>query len=66
MTYWMYGWHSCVAALDNPDRKIEKILIDKRQDPKKLQLNRKIPLEAVDAKIIEQKVGKDAVCYVCA
>jgi 23S rRNA (guanosine2251-2'-O)-methyltransferase len=61
MTYWMYGWHSCVAALNNPDRKIEKILIDKRQDPKKLQLKRKIPLEAVDAKIIEQKVGKDAV-----
>lgn len=61
MTYWMYGWHACTAALNNPNRKIEKILIDKRQDPKKLQLNRKIPLEAVDIKIIEQKVGKDAV-----
>ncbi len=61
MTYWMYGWHACLAALSNPDRKIEKILIDKRQDPKKLQLTRKIILEAVDAKIIETKVGKDAV-----
>lgn len=61
MTYWMFGWHACNAALANPLRKIEKILLDKRQDPKKLVLNRKIPLEAVDAKIIEQKVGKEAV-----
>jgi 23S rRNA (guanosine2251-2'-O)-methyltransferase len=61
MTYWMYGWHACNAALSNPARKIEKILLDKRQDPKKVQLNRKIPFEAVDVKIIEQKVGKEAV-----
>ena len=61
MTYWMYGWHACNAALDNPARKIEKILLDKRQDPKKVQLTRKIPFEAVDIKIIEQKVGKEAV-----
>lgn len=61
MTYWMYGWHACNAALCNPARKIEKILLDKRQDPKKVQLNRKIPFEAVDVKIIEQKVGKEAV-----
>lgn len=61
MTYWMHGWHACHAALNNPLRKIEKILLDKRQDPKKLQLNRKIPLEVVDVKIIEQKVGKEAV-----
>ncbi len=61
MTYWMYGWHACNAALNNPLRKIEKILVDKRQDPKKLVLTRKIPVEAVDPKIIEQKVGKEAV-----
>ena len=61
MTYWMYGWHSCLAALNNANRQIEKILIDKRQDPKKLQLNRKITLESVDIKVIEQKVGKEAV-----
>lgn len=61
MTYWMYGWHSCTAAINNPNRKIEKILIDKRQDPKKLELNRKINIESVDVKIIEQKVSKDAV-----
>ncbi|MCE2716456.1 MAG: 23S rRNA (guanosine(2251)-2'-O)-methyltransferase RlmB [Pseudomonadota bacterium] len=61
MTYWMYGWHACQAALNNPIRKIEKILLDKRQDPAKLQLNRKIPLEKVDTKIIEQKVGKESV-----
>jgi 23S rRNA (guanosine2251-2'-O)-methyltransferase len=61
MTYWMYGWHACNAALSNHSRKIEKILLDRRQDPKKLQLNRKIPFEVVDVKIIEQKVGKEAV-----
>lgn len=61
MTYWMYGWHACNAALCNPARKIEKILLDKRQDPKKVQLSRKIPLEVVDVKIIEQKVGREAV-----
>ena len=60
-TYWMYGWHACNAALSNPNRKIEKILLDKRQDPKKVQLTRKIPFEVVDVKIIEQKVGKEAV-----
>jgi 23S rRNA (guanosine2251-2'-O)-methyltransferase len=60
-TYWMYGWHACNAALSNPNRKIEKILLDKRQDPKKVQLIRKIPFEVVDVKIIEQKVGKEAV-----
>ena len=60
-TYWMYGWHACNAALSNPARKIEKILLDKRQDPKKLQLTRKIPFEVVDVKVIEQKVGKEAV-----
>ena len=57
----MYGWHACNAALSNQSRKIEKILLDRRQDPKKLQLNRKIPFEVVDVKIIEQKVGKEAV-----
>jgi 23S rRNA (guanosine2251-2'-O)-methyltransferase len=57
----MYGWHACNAALSNHSRKIEKILLDRRQDPKKLQLNRKIPFEVVDVKIIEQKVGKEAV-----
>lgn len=61
MTYWMYGWHACQAALNNPLRKVEKILLDKRQDQTKLHLNRKIPLEKVDAKIIEQKVGREAV-----
>ena len=61
MTYWMYGWHACLAAINNSNRKIEKILIDKRQDPKKLQLTRKIALESVEPKIIETKVGKDAV-----
>ncbi len=60
-TYWMYGWHACNAALSNPARKIEKILLDKRQDPKKLQLTRKVPFEVVDVKVIEQKVGKEAV-----
>lgn len=60
-TYWMYGWHACNAAFSNPVRKIEKILLDKRQDPKKVQLTRKIPFEVVDVKTIEQKVGKEAV-----
>lgn len=61
MTYWMYGWHACNAALSNQSRKIEKILLDRRQDSKKLQLTKKIPFEVVDVKIIEQKVGKEAV-----
>ena len=61
MTYWMHGWHACNAALSNESRKIEKILLDRRQDPKKLQLTKKIPFEVVDVKIIEQKVGKEAV-----
>jgi len=61
MTYWIYGWHACQAAINNPVRKIEKILLDKRQDPKKLQLTQKIPLEIVDAKVIEQKAGKESV-----
>jgi len=61
MTYWMYGWHACLAAINNKERKIEKILLDKRQDSKQLPLTRNIALEAVDAKVIAQKTGKDAV-----
>lgn len=61
MTYWMHGWHACQAALNNPMRRVEKILLDKRQDHTKLQLSQKIPLEKVETRIIEQKVGNEAV-----
>jgi 23S rRNA (guanosine2251-2'-O)-methyltransferase len=61
VTYWIFGWHACQAAFNNQNRKIEKILLDKKQDPKKLNLSRKVVTELVDCKIIEQKAGKDAV-----
>lgn len=61
MTYWIFGWHACNAAFNNQNRKIEKILLDKKQDPKKLNLSRKVSTELVDTKVIDQKVGKDSV-----
>lgn len=61
MTYWIFGWHACQSAFNNKNRRIEKILLDKKQDPKKLNLSRKVNTEIVDSKVIEQKVGKDSV-----
>lgn len=61
MTYWIFGWHACNAAFSNQNRKVEKILLDKKQDPKKINLSRKVSTELVDSKVIEQKVGKDSV-----
>lgn len=61
MTYWIYGWHACKAAFANPNRKIEKILLDKKQDKNLLNLPNKIIIESVDNKIIDQKIGKEAV-----
>lgn len=61
MTYWIFGWHACKAAFSNPKRKIEKVLLEKKQDISKLNLNKKINIDFVDNKILEQKVGKDSV-----
>lgn len=61
MTYWIFGWHACQSAFNNKNRRIEKILLDRKQDPKKLNLSRKVNTEIVDSKVIEQKVSKDSV-----
>ena len=56
-TYWLYGHHSCLAALENPRRKIHKLLSTKNAAHK---YNLK-DAEIVDDKAISRLLTRDAV-----
>lgn len=56
--YWLYGKHSCLAALDNPRRKINKILATKNT-VYKCQLGSRA--EVVDDRAISKLLTRDAV-----
>lgn len=58
--YWLYGKHSCLAALENPRRKIHKVLVTKNVSHK---LGDKLPANAeiVDDRHISKNLTKDSV-----
>lgn len=61
--YWLYGRHSCKAALANPRRKISKILVTRNaSDKMRDELDTLVDIiEVVDDRKISQKLTPDAV-----
>ena len=60
-TYWLYGRHSCLAAIENPRRKIHKILLTKNFANKFQHSMDPWNAEIVDDKKISKLLTKDAV-----
>jgi 23S rRNA (guanosine2251-2'-O)-methyltransferase len=57
----IYGWHSAVAALRNPRRRIQKILATRNAAERLAALGFADVSEPVDAKVIERLAGPSAV-----
>jgi 23S rRNA (guanosine2251-2'-O)-methyltransferase len=57
----IYGWHSAVAALKNPERRIQKVLATRNAVDRLSELGIQNPPQPVDPREIDRLVGADAV-----
>lgn len=55
----IYGWHACLAALNNPNRKVHRIFLinDKSREPIK---NNTAPIQIVDHTYLQNLVGNQS------
>lgn len=59
--YWMSGWHAVIAALNNPEREVKRLLVTQSSANELPHLPRDIRPETVESKEIERVTGGDAV-----
>ncbi len=60
-TYWMYGLHACVAALDNPEREVLRIAAVPDIAEQLVLIEGRPQVEVVDTLAIADRVPPDAV-----
>lgn len=56
MTYWLYGWHSVVQALQNPHRDIKQLLCTAEAAQKLPPISDKIATEIVDRSVLDKRL----------
>lgn len=59
--YWMVGWHAVLAALNNPEREISRLLVTRASAEALPKYSRSLTPELVEGKEIERVTGGDAV-----
>jgi 23S rRNA (guanosine2251-2'-O)-methyltransferase len=59
--YWMVGWHAVLAALDNPEREISRLVVSRASADSLPKFERKLTPEIIEGKEIEKLAGGDAV-----
>lgn len=59
--YWMVGWHAVLAALNNPEREISRLVVSRASADALTKFARKLTPEIVEGREIEKLAGGDAV-----
>lgn len=59
--YWMVGWHAVLAALNNPEREISRLLVTRASAEALPKYSRSLTPELVEGKEIERVTGAEAV-----
>ena len=59
--YWMVGWHAVLAALNNPEREISRLVVTRATADSLPKFARKLTPEILEGKEIEKLAGGDAV-----
>ncbi|MBN8544205.1 MAG: 23S rRNA (guanosine(2251)-2'-O)-methyltransferase RlmB [Alphaproteobacteria bacterium] len=60
-SYWMVGWHAVLAALNNPERTVSRLLVTSSSAAELPRFERNIRPETVEGKEIERVAGSDTV-----
>ena len=60
-SYWMYGKHACLSALENPQREIKRLLTTRNNAPLFEYIRSDVKPEMVDSQVITKYVFSEAV-----